>query len=91
MTLDMSNYDIQTGLPKNEAYLEKGLPPYLVQSLDAMKRSWEIEDNGGRDMHWDVYWCELNADINAAENEQSISREQAWYLRRKYLRMEESE
>ena len=91
MTLDMSNYYMQTGLPKNDAYLEKGLPSYLANSLDAMKRSWEIEDNGGRDMHWDAYWCELNADINAAENEQSISKEQAWYLRRNYLRMEESE
>ena len=91
MTIDTSNYDMGTGLPKNDAYLEKELPPYLERSLAAMKRSWEIEDGGGRDIHWDVCWCELNADINAAENEQSISKEQAWYLRRKYLRMEEAE
>jgi len=91
MTVDTSNYDMGTGLPKSDAYLEKELPPYLERSLAAMKRSWEIEDSGGRDMHWDVCWCELNADINAAENEQSISKEQAWYLRRKYLRMEETE
>jgi len=91
MTIDASNYDMSTGLPKNDAYLEKGLPPYLESSLAAMKRSWEIEDSGARDMHWDAYWCELNADINAAENEQSISKEQARYLRRKYLRMEETE
>ena len=91
MTIDTSNYDRGTGLPKNDAYLEKELPLYLERSLDAMKRSWEIEDSGGRDMHWDVCWCELNADINAAENEQSISKEQAWYLRSRYLRTEEGE
>lgn len=87
----MTNDDMDTGLPKNDAYLEKELPSYLQSSLAAMKRSWEIEDSGGRDMHWDVYWCELNADINVAENEQRISKEHAWYLRRKYLRIEETE
>lgn len=91
MKIDTSNYDRQTGLPKDKTYLEKDLPPYLDKSLRAMKRSWEIEDNGGKDMHWDVYWCELNADINSAEIEQSISKEQAGYLRCKYLRMEEDQ
>ena len=80
-----------TGLPINESYLEKGLPQYLESSLIAMKKSWQIEDSGRRDPHWDCYWCELNADINAAETERSISREQAGYLRRIYLRMEENE
>ena len=88
MKIDTANYDSATGLPKDKSYLEKGLPPYLEKSLSAMRRSWEIEDNGGTDMHWDVYWSELNADINAAENERSISKEQARHLRRKYLRME---
>ena len=53
-----------------------------------MKKSWEIIDNGGQDNRWDIYWCELNADINCAEVENDISSEQAWYLRHKYLRME---
>ena len=88
MKIDTANYDRQTGLPKDMSYLEKGLPPYLEKSLCAMRRSWEIEDNGGTDIHWDVYWSELNADINSAENEQSISKEQAGDLRRQYLRME---
>lgn len=91
MKLDASNYDRKTGLPKNLAYLEKGLPPYLARSLEAMKRSWAIEDSGETDPHWDAFWCELNADINVAENECSISKEQAGYLRRMYLRMEETE
>ena len=89
MRIDTANYDAETGLPKDDSYLEKGLPAYLQQSVEAMVKSWEIEDNGGHDLHWDIYWCDLNADINAAEVEQEISGEQAWYLRRKYLRMEE--
>ena len=88
MKIDTADYDRKTGLPKDMSYLEKGLPPYLEKSLSAMRRCWEIEDNGGTDIHWDLYWCELNADINSAENEQSISREQASHLRRTYLRME---
>ena len=89
MSLDTisTGYDSETGLPKNRAYLEKGLPEYLRISLDNMKKSWKIEDSGKRDIHWDLYWCELNADINSAENDQSISTEQANYLRKVYLRM----
>ena len=88
MINDPESRDTRTGLPKDMTYLEKGLPPYLERSLCAMRRSWAIEDAGGTDMHWDVYWCDLNADINAAESERSISKEQAAYLRRVYLRME---
>ena len=79
------------GLPKDESYLEKGLPSYLQKSIAAMQTSWEILDRGGKDLHWDIYWCELNADINSAETEQEISSDQAWYLRRKYLRMEKDD
>lgn len=82
-----TEYNGKTGLPEDETYLEKGLPPYLLTSLEAMKKSWAIEDSGKRDLHWDLYWCELNADINSAEVDQEISRRQAEYLRRKYLRM----
>lgn len=32
-----------------------------------MKKSWELEDSGQTDYHWDIYWCDLNADINSAE------------------------
>ena len=87
MKIDNAKYESDTGLPKDTAYLEKGLPAYLQISLDNMKKSWEIEDSGGRDLHWDLYWCELNADINSAENDKAISEEQAEYLRRVYLRM----
>ena len=89
MKIDNADYDRNTGKPKNDSYLEKGLPKYLSDSLCAMIESWKIEDSGKRDIHWDIHWCDLNADINSAETEQEISSEQAWYLRRKYLRMEE--
>ena len=82
-----SAYDEETGLPKGKTYLECGLPEYLQTSIKNMIASWEIEDSGERDMHWDLNWCELNADINSAEVGQEISSEQAWYLREKYLRM----
>ena len=91
MQIDNARYDRETGLPKDESYLEKGLPGYLQKSIAAMQASWRIVDSGQRDLHWDLVWCELNADINSAETEQEISSDQAWYLRRKYLRMEKDE
>ena len=90
MSLDEgdSEYDEKTGLPKDKEYLERNLPLYLQTSLDNMIASWKIVDSGKTDIHWDLCWCELNADINSAEVDQIISSEQAWYLREKYLRME---
>ncbi|MBR2553112.1 MAG: helix-turn-helix transcriptional regulator [Erysipelotrichaceae bacterium] len=89
MLIDTSDFNRESGLPKNRDYLERGLPPYLRQSIEVMKQSWEIEDAGKKDLHWDVAWCDLNADINSAETEQDITHDQARYLREKYLRMEE--
>lgn len=80
-------YDPETGLPVNQQYLECDLPVYLQSSIKTMVASWKIIDSGKKDYHWDMYWSELNADINSAEVEQEISAEQAWYLREKYLRM----
>lgn len=81
-------YDKVTGLPLDKGYLECGLPEYLQKSLENMKKSWSIKDSGKTDIHWDLCWCELNADINSAEVDNLISAEQAWYLREKYLRMQ---
>ena len=85
-TIDIE-YDKNTGLPQNKKYLECDLPPYLQSSLENMIASWKTIDSGQKDYHWDMYWSELNADINSAEAGQEISPEQAWYLREKYLRM----
>lgn len=90
MSLDR-DYDSETGLPLSKDYLERGLPDYLQSSIKNMADSWKIVDSGGTDCHWDLYWCELNADINAAEVEQEISTEQAWHLREIYLRMKRGE
>lgn len=81
-------YDEATGLPTDRSYLECGLPRYLQESLDEMKRSWAVVDGGGDDAHWDCYYCSLQADINSAEVDGLISTEQAWYLREQYLRIE---
>ena len=91
MQIDNARYDRTNGLPKDERYLEKGLPAYLQKSIAAMQASWAIIDSGGKDLHWDIFWSELNSDINIAETEQKISCDQAWYLRRKYLRMEKND
>ena len=81
-------YDPRSGLPTDDAYMEKGLPDDLRKSIAMMKTSWDRLDKGETDLHWDTCWSALNADINEAEVEQMISPEQAAYLRRKYLRME---
>ena len=91
MQIDYARYDRTTGLPKNESYLEKGLPVYLQKSIEAIQASWAIVDSGKKDLHWDIHWCDLSSDINSAETEQEISSDQAWYLRRKYLRMEKDD
>ena len=88
MSILKEESDNETGLPLDKSYLECGLPPYVQESLEAMKKSWDIIDNGGKDLRWDCYWCGLNADLNSAEVEGLITSEQAWYLREKYLRME---
>ena len=85
MTKD--GYNTEAGLPLDETHYECGLPKFLRESLERMKQSWAIIDRGEIDYHWDICWCELNADINSSEVNQLISNEQAWYLRYKYLRM----
>ena len=82
-----TNYNPATGLPEDKTYLEYGLPEYLQISIDNMKKTWKILDSGTRTNTWDLYWCELNADINSAEVDELITHEQADYLRRVYLRM----
>lgn len=91
MVSSNNNYDPETGKPLDKSYLECGLPADLQADIQEMQKSWAIIDAGNRDMHWDVYWCNLNADINSAEVDQIITSEQAWYLREKYLRMRREE
>lgn len=76
-----------TELHDDQSRLEQGFPSWLQNEVNAMKRSWEIEDSGRRGMRWDTIWCELNADVNYAEIEGIITKEQADYLRQRVLRM----
>lgn len=81
-------YDEKTGLPVDTGYLERGLPPFLQESVQQMKMAWEKRDSGEPCPRWDCDYCNLQTDINIAEVEQLISSEQAWYLRETYLRIE---
>lgn len=83
-----SPYDRKTGLPKDEAYFECDLPPFLTSSIEAMKKAQAKMDRGEEYYEWDCDFCDLQSSINAAETEQIISPEQAWYLREKYLGLE---
>ena len=82
-----SPYDSSTGLPKDQSYLERGLPTFLKESIAAMKSAWAKLDKGEKYLRWDCDYCNLQTDINNAEVNQVISSEQAWYLREKYLRL----
>lgn len=83
-----SPYDNATGLPKDKSYLERGLPPFLMESIAAMKDAWKKLDGGEAYLRWDCDYYNLQTDINNAEVNQIINPEQAWYLREKYLRLE---
>lgn len=76
------------GLPNDKAYLECGLPEFLVVSIEMMKTAWNKIDNGIKYLRWDCDYCNLQTDINNAEVNGIISSEQAWYLREKYLRLQ---
>lgn len=84
-------YNDETGLPLDDGYLEGSLPPFLHESLKQMKKTWSKIDSGEKCWHWDDDYCTLQSDINCAEVEQIITPEQAWYLRKKYLRIEKPE
>lgn len=64
---------------------EKDLPIFLQKSLATMKQCWAVLDSGGENLKKDVYWDELNADINCAEADGQITHEQANALRQRYL------
>ncbi len=88
--MEMASPFDASGLPKDKSYLECGLPAFLQESLEAMKKAWNLLDNGEKYLRWDCDYCNLQSDINIAEVGSLISTEQAWYLREKYLRIERS-
>jgi len=72
------------GKPQNKAYLESGLPDSLQKALDEY-----IQGEKEQVSHMDCLWGELYGSINACQWGGRITLEQADYLRKKYLFMEE--
>ena len=72
--------DVSTGLPKDKAYLETGLPESLRKAIDDYG---EGEKSGSTLL--DCLWGELYGSINAQQYGGRISKEQADFLREKYL------
>ena len=65
----------------NDEMFERNLPPYLAHDLEAWKKGVEEKSR-----FLDCLWGELYGSINIAEiNDNLITREQAQYLRDKYL------
>lgn len=87
----ISDYDEDTGLPVDKGYLECGLPGYLQESLENMKKAWRKVESGEKYLHLDCDYCTLQSDINSAEVNGEISTEQAWYLRGEYLGLERTD
>lgn len=76
---------------ETKEHFECGLPVFLQESIETMKKAWERLDKGEKYLRWDCDYCNLQSDINIAEVECLISSEQAWYLREKYLRIQRNE
>lgn len=74
-----NNIDAQ-GKPQNKEYLETGLPLSLNHALNEY-----IEGEKNKVSHLDCLWGELYGSINACQSDGRITKEQAEYLREKYL------
>lgn len=85
----MNGFDENAELPIEKRYMERDLPGFLTESIEQMQIAWERRENGNSS-HWERDYCELQSNINVAEDEGLISSEQAWYLREKYLRIKRS-
>lgn len=73
------------GRPRDKKYLETGLPESLQHSLDEF-----IQGEKEQVPHMDCLWGELYGSINACQWGGRITKEQAEYLREKYLFGEEA-
>lgn len=59
-------------------YLEYNIPDFLKESIDNYNKNIDT-------LHYDIYYCTLQSDINVAEVEGYITPNQACFLRKKYL------
>ncbi len=66
---------VKPAFQKMESYLERGLPPFLMESITSMKAAWKKLDSGKPYLRWDCDYCNLQTDINNAEVNQIINSE----------------
>ncbi len=78
-TLDISIYDVVNLEPiLYNPFFEENLPEFLKEDIEFLKKNNPL---------YDCYLDETNSSINVCEIENLISKEQADYLRKKYLRL----
>ena len=78
--------EFTNGIPQEKNYLETDLPPSIQKAIDDF-----IKGEEENVLHLDCLWGELYGAINASQWDNSITLEQADYLRKKYLFGEEEE
>jgi len=74
------------GSPKDKSYLEVDLPPSIQKAIKEY-----IIGEKEEVLHLDCLWGEVYGAINASQWDNSITLEQADYLRKKYLFADDSE
>ena len=77
---------LETGPYEDTSYLETELPAFLQKSIDDCLRGEREKVD-----YMDCLYDDLYGSINSAQWGGDITREQADYLRQKYLHMERSE
>lgn len=82
----MAGYDAKTGKPLDKSYLEKDLPRFLQYDLDEFIQGMKDDVT-----HFDCLWSELSGSINSAFYGGQISNEQAEYLRKTYLYVQDED
>ena len=78
--------EFTNGIPQEKNYLETDLPPSIQKAIDDF-----IKGEEENVLHLDCLWGELYGAINASQWDNSITLEQADYLRKKYLFGKEEE
>ena len=84
LLLETANNKDESGKPKNKAYLEMELPESLKKALDEY-----VQGEKEQVFYMDCLWGELYGSINACQWGGRITKEQADYLRKKYLFIDE--
>lgn len=83
-TLGVSMEYIMSLENDNKDYLELNIPAFLKESIINYNKNLKTS-------HYDIYYCTLQSDINVAEVSGYISPNQAWFLRKKYLGLDNND